>query len=470
VTNQILARRFWMLALLMPLTAIASAPASGQQADYSLYKELESERKIIGPLVGHVTDATASIWAYAGPRTTPVILEIAELESSEAPAEGDGQDDEKDAPRKPYRARLDATPDPEKHYEVQFEVTGLRPLTKYAFAVRMAEDDKVVEPGVFTTAPPAGKKSKFRLAVSSCFGGAYRREDGRTREVRGEYHADSWNLLMKEEPDFQLIIGDNVYADSTDYNHLWDAYTLERINNRPFAEAVRTIPTYAVWDDHDYGANNSDRTSEGKEHALRVFNEVFANPPRPGDDKTPGIFTTFNWGGVDIFLLDGRYHRAPNDAEDTPEKTFLGDEQLDWLIESLKASKAPFKLLVCGSTWQHSESDGWRNFDFDRRRLWKRLVENNINGVVYVSGDVHECDLPLHQPEVPRAYPMPEIISSGLGSHGEYDPMGFVVADFDLRLDDPVMTARVIDGTGLETNMRRVRASDLRVRKEEDGH
>jgi alkaline phosphatase D len=461
----------WSLLLMALLAPTSLCPALGQSANYSLYKELEGDRKIIGPLVGHVTDTTASIWAYAGPRTTPVILEIAELETSEAPAEGVGHGEDADAPRKPYRARLDATPDPEKHHEVQFEVTGLRPLTTYSFAVRMAEDDKAVEPGVFTTAPPAGAKATFRMAVSSCFGGAYRRENGRTREVRGEYHADSWKLLMQEEPDFQLIIGDNVYADSADYNHLWDAYTLERVNNHPFSEAVRTIPTYAVWDDHDYGPNNSDRTSKGKEGSLRVFNEVFANPPRPGNNQTPGIFTSFSWGGVDFFLLDGRYHRAPNEMKDTPEKTFLGDAQLEWLIESLKASEAPFKVLVCGSTWRDSGSDGWSLFDHARRQLWKRLVENNINGVVYVSGDIHRCDLQMNRPEVGGAYFMPEIISSGLGSHGEHDPMGFVVADFDLTREDPVMTAHVIDGTGTETNMRRVRASDLLVREhDEDGH
>jgi len=454
--------RLWAVALMVTLAVSPLGLARAQEADYSLYKELEGKRKIIGPLVGHVTDTTASIWAYAGPRTTPVILEIAELESSKSPAEHEGHGIP--SAHKPYRARLEATPAPGTHHKVQFEVIGLRPLTKYAFVMRLAEDDKAIEPGVFTTAPPHGAKARFRLAVSSCFGGTYRRDNGRTREVRGVYHADSWKLLMREKPDFQLIIGDNVYADSTDYNHLWDAYTLERVNNHPFSEAVRTIPTYAVWDDHDYGPNNSDRTLQGKEQSLRAFNEVFANPSRPGDNKTPGIFTWFSWGGVDIFLLDGRYHRAPNNDSDTPAKTFLGDEQLDWLIGSLKASKAPFKLLVCGSTWEHSRVDGWHLYGHARRHLWTRLVENKIDGVVYVSGDTHFCDLPLHQPEIRGAYPMPELMSSGLGSHDKYDPMGFVVVDFDLTLDDPVMTAHVIDGTGMETNMRRVRAGELRVR------
>ena len=442
-----------LLGVSAPLAPMAAAV----EPNYQLYKEIEGERKIVGPLVGHVTDTTADIWAYAGPRTTPLILEIEEL-ASKRPSH-----DVEQGP--PQKLRLDATPDPKQHHAVEFHVTGLKPETRYAFVVRLAEDKDAAEAGLFATAPAAGSANKFKVAVSSCFGGAYRRKEGKTEEVRGEYHNDSWHLLMDEQPDFQMIIGDNVYADSTDYNHLWDAYTLERVKNRPFAAAIRTIPTYAVWDDHDYGPKNSDRTAKGKEDSLVAFREVFANPPREKDADKPGIYTKFTYGGIDFFLLDGRYFRSPNDSKPGPDKTFLGKEQLDWLIDELKASDAPFKVLVCGSTWEASRSDGWRLFRDAKRELWDRIVKNNVNGVMYVSGDIHRCDLQMHQPEVGGAYPFPEVISSGLGSHGEHDPMGFATIEFDTTLADPMMTARVIDGTGLETVKRQVRASDLHVRK-----
>jgi alkaline phosphatase D len=440
----------------LALTALAPL-AQALEADYGLYKELESSRKIVGPLVGHITDTTARIWAYAGPRTSPVILEVAELATGKT--DPDNGDEEKRP--QPFRARLEVTPDPDKHHEVEFHVTGLRPLTRYAFVVRLPEDDQYVEPGLFTTAPPAGEGARFRMAVASCFGNTYRRKDGRTRAER-EYLNSSWRLLMKQEPDLQFIIGDNVYADSTDYNHLWDSHCLERTSNEPFGDAIRLMPTYAVWDDHDYGPNNSDGTARGKEQSLRAFDEVYANPPRNGGGG-PGIYTSFTWGGVDFFLLDGRYHRTPNDAPEDENKKYLGDEQFDWLIAQLKASKAPFKLLVNGSTWNTSKDDGWRRFPHARRQLWRAIVENNISGVTLVSGDIHRCDLPLHYPEVEGAYFMPEITSSGLGSHGKNDPMAFVVVDFDTTATDPTMLAKVIDGEERVTNTRLVRASQLRV-------
>lgn len=439
--------------VLFGLAMVAARQATAIEANYQLYEAIKGEHAIVGPLVGHVTDTTAKIWAYAGPRSAPLVLEIAELGVSSADSAG-----------KPYQARLEQQPNPAKHHEVEFNVTGLRPLTTYAFAVRLSDDDSGVQPGTFTTAPAAGEDAKFSVAVSSCFGNTYRREDGRTSAKR-EYVTKSWPLLLDRNPDLQLIIGDNVYADSTDYNHLWDSHVLERVANRPFAQSIRTIPTYAVWDDHDYGPNNSDGTARGKEQSLRAFDEVFANPPRRGGGG-PGIYTSFSWGGVDFFLLDGRYHRSPNEERDGEGKKFLGDEQFDWLIQELKASKAPFKLLVCGSTWMSSRTDGWRIFRTERQRLWQAIVDHKIEGVVFVSGDIHRNELPLHPPDAEGGYWMPEITSSGLGAHGEHAELGFVIVEFDTTGDDPHFVARSINGKNREVLTRQVWASDLKIRQD----
>jgi alkaline phosphatase D len=414
------------------------------EANYGLWPEIAAEQKIVGPLVGHVTDTTAAIWAYAGPEAKNIELKLAPV--------GVGGEE----------ISLAQSPDAAKHRRARFDVTGLKPRTEYTFTVSVDGDEPGSASGRFATAPAAGEKAKFRLAVASCYGGLYVREKGRTREIRG-YKNKSWQWLMDERPDFQLLIGDNVYANSTDYNHLWDSFTLERANNEPFAEAVRTIPTYALWDDHDYGPNDSDGTARGKENSLRAFTEAWANPPRAGRDGE-GIYTRFSWGDVDVFLLDGRYHRTPDEAPDDKVKSMLGKKQFRWLVEGLKASRATFKLLVNGSSWNASVKDGWRIYSKSRRDLFRTIVENNVGGVVLVSGDIHRCELPMHQPEFEHGYPLYEIVSSGLGSHGKYDPLAFVTVDFDTTAADPMMTARVIDGTGLETCVRRVRASELRVR------
>jgi hypothetical protein len=103
-----------------------------------------------------------------------------------------------------------------------------------------------------------------------------------------------------------------------------------------------------------------------------------------------------------------------------------------------------------------------------REQLWRAIVKNHVDGIVYVSGDIHRCDLQLHHIGVKDAYLMPEIISSGLGSHGKDDMLGFVYVDFDMTLKNPTLTAHVIDGKNRETATRTVYANDLTLPSEHE--
>ena len=90
-----------------------------------------------------------------------------------------------------------------------------------------------------------------------------------------------------------------------------------------------------MWDDHDYGPNDSDGTAAGKENSLVAFKELFANPGA-GTSDTPGAFYRFSWGDVDFFMLDGRYHRSPDKAPNDDNKRMLGDAQFKWLADELR--------------------------------------------------------------------------------------------------------------------------------------
>ena len=88
---------------------------------------------------------------------------------------------------------------------------------------------------------------------------------------------------------------------------------------------------------------------------------------------TPGVFFRYEYGGVDFFVLDGRYHRDPNGSPDGPGKTMLGAAQLAWLEAGLRASRAPFKLLVSGSGWSMADGpqgDTWAAFRHERDALF----------------------------------------------------------------------------------------------------
>jgi alkaline phosphatase D len=154
-------------------------------------------------------------------------------------------------------------------------------------------------------------------------------------------------------------------------------------------ELAPRVPIYAIWDDHDFGPNNSDGTEANKADSLVAFKEFWANPGF-GEADNPGCYFTFTRGDVQFFMLDCRYYRSPNKAPVGPEKTMLGARQLEWLKRELLASKARIKILATGSEWQtHSSDDSWKMFLDERNALFDWIEEQRIEGVILLSGDRH---------------------------------------------------------------------------------
>ena len=45
-------------------------------------------------------------------------------------------------------------------------------------------------------------------------------------------------------------------------------------------------------------------------------------------------------------MVDGRYHRSPDNSPDDERKTLLGEGQFKWLVDGLNNSTAKFKVIV----------------------------------------------------------------------------------------------------------------------------
>ena len=420
-------------------------------AYFQFPSNVRPSHQLIGPMVGHVSAGEANIWAYAGSDH--------DLEVRYQRADGAGA-------RPVTKMRVD----PDRHYSATARLVGLREKTRYQYQVFLNGKTDRAWKGWLTTAPGKGMPTEFKMAFASCFGQGYQRR-GRDAERLTVPTGASWYLLLAQQPAFHLLLGDNVYADSTDYEYLWKCHMEERRINRPFAAVIRQMPTYAVWDDHDFGPNNSDGLEPGKEGSLRAFRAVFANPAY-GTAQTPGVFFDFSWGDVDFFMLDNRYHRSPNNAPNDRSKRMLGDGQFDWLVERLSSSRAKFKVIACGSSWTLSRTDSWRLFDFSRQRLLAAIVEQRINGVVYLSGDLHWCDLLKHKPAIAGGYPLYEIMSSALDDHSaEYKGLrkeqesirGFATLHFDTTIADPTIRVEIIHGDATVRLEHTIRHSELQV-------
>jgi hypothetical protein len=71
-----------------------------------------------------------------------------------------------------------------------------------------------------------------------------------------------------------------------------------------------------VWDDHDYGGNDADRTSPSRPAALQTYRQMTPHFPPAGDAETP-IYQAFTVGQVRFVMTDNRFadeRRAIADA------------------------------------------------------------------------------------------------------------------------------------------------------------
>ena len=135
--------------------------------------------------------------------------------------------------------------------------------------------------------------------------------------------------------------GETILSDKTVLQAFRNKYS--RVFNENFQRLTASIPLMAMWDDHDYGKDNSDGTYPYKEEAKRVFKESY--PVYPFEVENGGIYYKFSIADVDVFVLDARWYRSPMQNEDGEDKKMLGDEQLVWLLNGLKGSKAAFKIV-----------------------------------------------------------------------------------------------------------------------------
>ena len=299
---------------------------------------------------------------------------------------------------------------------------------------------------------PAGEAADLRIVFGSC----PKWQDDRVQPI--------WPWVTHHEPDIFFWIGDNVYADTLDPDILREEYRRQR-EVAGLQPVIHNISNLAVWDDHDFGLNNHDRTNPVKEGAYEAFLEYWPNPSF-GLPDVKGIFYTYTWGQVEFFVIDGRWYRDPDEDPDTPEKTMLGAAQYTWLTEQLEASTAVFKVLVSGSGWSKNKGpggDSWAAFLHERNRLFDFIRDSEITGVVMMSGDTHIGELNVIPWSEHGGYDLYDMVSSPLAQvipdswlerrperrvwPAYFQGSNFGLVDFTMG-EDPTMSYRLVDTFG----------------------
>jgi alkaline phosphatase D len=295
-------------------------------------------------------------------------------------------------------------------------LAGLRPGAATEYRVEAGADSRS---GTIRAEPHWSKSvdaSEITIAIGSCFFLA----DPGPRWPGGDYGGGFgiFDAIAASRPDVMLWLGDNLYLQPPDF---YDPESMAARYRRqrafpPLQNLLTATSHLAIWDDHDYGPNDSDASYRLKKATLKLFQRYWpsASHARPA---VPGAFAIARHGDVLFFLLDDRYYRSPNRTPDGPEKTMFGARQLEWLKEALVAApRSSIKIVAGGSQfWNRATRfEGWHHFATERTAFADWLVRERIEGLVFVSGDRHFGE--LLKVERAGAYPLHEFTSSPLTS------------------------------------------------------
>lgn len=247
--------------------------------------------------------------------------------------------------------------------------------------------------------------------------------------IRESYPAPVLLQMVKEEADIVLFLGDNIYGDTEEMSVLRNKYAL--LAKQPgFAELRNESICLAVWDDHDYGANDAGTEYPFKRDSQTEFLDFWGIPTDSPRRDRKGTYHSEIIGPpgqrVQFLLLDTRYFRSPlmrgpqrrvggpYIPDTSPSNTMLGKKQWEWLEGELR-KPAEFRIIASSIQCVASAAgqETWSNFPLERSRLFQLIRKTEANGVIILSGDRHWSEISMtNEGELP--YPLYDITSSSL--------------------------------------------------------
>ncbi|HLP50626.1 MAG TPA: alkaline phosphatase D family protein [Chitinophagales bacterium] len=329
-------------------------------------------------------------------------------------------------------AATDSTVD----YTIKVDATGLQPNTWYYYRFTYDTLKSIIGR---TKTLPVGMVNNLRFAVASC------------QDYQDGFYNAHRHLSQRNDVDAVLFLGDYTYEGGplqvalADRIHEPAKKTIELVDYRirqsqyhldPDLQAAhQQYPWICIWDDHEttnnsytdgaknHGVNDGDWYTR-KTNAVKAYHEWL--PVRfPDEADTFRIFRQFNFGNlislnmIDTRLYDrskqatgGQFIPVTDSVVTDSTRTMVGPVQFDWLNNNLDTSNARWQIIgqqvimtpliippgFAGPTPVMINSDQWDGYPYEREKLYKHILDNNIDNIVVLTGDIHTAwanDLPL---------------------------------------------------------------------------
>ncbi|MDB4929292.1 MAG: Phosphodiesterase/alkaline phosphatase, partial [Myxococcaceae bacterium] len=326
----------------------------------------------LGVMAGDAAADSLIFWTkYEG--SAPLVLRVLEMDGGRVAA-----------------LRFDGRVTPSAAGVVRAVVTGLRPGRQHRYAFLVApggEPDGRSLVGRARTAIADDSRAPIVFAGTSC-------TNQNHRPFPALVHAGA-----RDDLDFFIHAGDHVYTDHGAPSETLGDYREKYAANWSSAglrALHRSTGMYLTWDDHEV-RNNWDPETFPRARLASARQAFFEHRATRRDAAAPDrIWRSFRWGHTaEVFILDCRSERRPSTRSLTParDSVYISRAQMDWLKAGLRASPAVFKFIVNSVPIYGRpgglDSDNWIAYPSQRREILGHIANNNLRGVVWLSGDIH---------------------------------------------------------------------------------
>lgn len=204
----------------------------------------------------------------------------------------------------------------------------------------------------------------------------------------------------------------NAVAQTLDQYRGQYAYNLGDDNYRRFNSSVAQI---VQWDDHETTNNwyPGGTVADGKGYTERSMDVLAGRafqawhewmPVEPTEAVDGRVYRKISYGPLlDVFVLDMRTYKDPNTDSLVPDGHILGPKQAQWLIDSLRDSKATWKIVANdlpigvvvpdGPNGIEAVSNGDpgapKGREAEIARVLSAIKTNKVRNVVWLTADVH---------------------------------------------------------------------------------
>jgi alkaline phosphatase D len=232
----------------------------------------------------------------------------------------------------------------------------------------------------------------FKFGFASCS------QSNSTEASNARIYDNIANKAINNELDFFVHLGDIHYRDiatnnETDFQIAFDdVFKSPRQNN-----CWRNLPMYYMWDDHDYGPNDTDKNNPSRQAAIAAYRRRVPNPllAKSGVEDAP--YYSFVRGRVRFIVTDIRSEREPKGtypSTDTQQQVFSSDQK-QWFFNEMLTAKNSGQIIIWANTkpWVSSTGNGkddWGGYHAARLEIVNFINQHNLeNRIVIISGDMH---------------------------------------------------------------------------------